>query len=133
MKSFQWPLSLHWRRGNDIPTDSLVFVSSVIINGMVYCGGNDILSGDVMQYNPESGEWSKLPRPPVSGFIVSSFKDQLLLAGGSDTRMTVWDSGRSKWVQLYPPMPTRRDLSAAVGYQNYLIVACGFPGCKDVV
>ena len=35
--------------------------------------------------------------------------------------------GRSKWVHPYPPMPIRRPFSAAVGYQNYLIVACGSP------
>ena len=127
----QWPLSLHWRRGNDIPTDSLSWVYSVIISGMVYCGGNEY-SGDVLQYNPVSGEWSELPNPPVSRSAMTSFNDQLVLGRGYDTRITVWDSGHSKWVHPYPPMPTGRSASAAVGYQNYLIVACG-SGCKDVV
>ena len=62
---------------------------------------------------------------------MTSFNDQLVLAG-DDTRITVWDSGHSKWVHPYPPMPTGRAWSAAVGYQNYLIVACG-SRCKDVV
>ena len=133
MKSLQWPLSLHWRRGNDIPTDSAC-ASSVIINGMVYCGGNNYYSGDVLQYNPVSSEWSELFSPPGSGFAMTSFNDQLVLAGGSgyDTTITVWDSGHSKWVHPYPPMPTGRAYSAAVGYHNYLIVACG-SGYKDVV
>ena len=128
----QW---LHWRRGNDIPTDRLLWASSVIINGMVYCGGNEhIISGVVVQYNPESGEWSKLPSPPVNDFTMTSFNDQSVLAGGrgNDTRITVWDSGHSKWVHPYLPMPTGRARSAAVGYQNYLIVACGSP-YMDVV
>ena len=77
MKSLQWPLSLHWRRGNDIPTDRLLAAPSVIINGMVYCRGNDI-PGVVVQYNPESGEWSKLCSPPVYGFAMTSFNDQLV-------------------------------------------------------
>ena len=100
---------------------------------MVYCGGN-IISDDVVQYNLENGEWSKLPNPPVSRFAMTSFNDQLVLAGGRgyDTRITVWDSGHSKWVHPYPPMPTGRAYSAAVGYQNYLIVACGYD-YKDVV
>ena len=119
----QWPLSLHWRRGNDIPTDRLSWTYSVIINGMVYCGGNDRSHDVVQQYNPVSGEWSELPSRPVSGFAMTSFNDQLVLAG-NDTRITVWDSGHSKWVHPYPPMPTGRVASAAVGYQNYLIVAC---------
>ena len=127
MKSLQWPLSLHWRKGNDIPTDRFICASSVIINGMVYCRGNEY-SHDIVQYNPVSDEWSKLPSPPVQCFTMTSFNDQLVLAGGNgnDTRITVWDGGCSKWVHPYPPMPTGRVFSAAVGYQNYLIVACGY-------
>ena len=135
-KIYKWPLSLHWRRGNDIPTEYGydIWPFSIVINGMVYCGSNG-LSDDVLQYNPVSGEWSKLPRHPVrSGFAMTSFNDQLVLAGGrgNDTRITMWDSGHSKWVHPYPPIPTGRIWTAAAGYQNYLIVACGYP-YMDVV
>ena len=95
---------------------------------MVYCGGTDPTSNTVIQYNPESGDWSELPTPPVKGFAITSLHGQLVLAGGfgdDGARITVWDSGRSKWVHPYLPMPTGRGQSAAVGYQNYLIVACG--------
>ena len=127
VQSLQWPLSLNWRKGKDIPTDKLLLASAVVINGVVYCGGSDPRSNVVIQYNPESGDWSELPRSPVKGFAMTSLNGQLVLAGGygDDTRITVWDSGRSKWVHPYPPMPTGRAGSAAVGYQNYLIVACG--------
>ena len=126
MQSLQWPLSLNWRKGKDIPTPDLYWASSVVINGMVYCGGTDY-TNVIIQYNPESGEWSELQRSPVRGFAMTSLNGQLVLAGGrgGDARITVWDSGRSKWVHPYPPMPTGRNQSAAVGYQNYLIVACG--------
>ena len=125
VQSLQWPLPLHWRQGNDIPAERLDCASSVIINGMVYCGGND-LSSVVLQYNPESGDWSELPVAPVNGFTMTSRNGQLVLVGGGDDKLTVWDSSRSQWVHPYPPMPTRRAVSAAVGYQNYLIVACGY-------
>ena len=126
IRSIQWPLSLNWRRGKDIPTDTLLCASSVVINGMVYCGGTDT-TDVIIQYNPESGDWSKLPRSPVVAFAMTSLNGQLVLAGGiPGTRITVWDSGRSEWVHPYPPMPTGRAASATVGYQNYLIVACGF-------
>ena len=93
---------------------------------MVYCGGTDY-TNVVIQYNLESGDWSELPRSPVTCFAMTSLNGQLVLAGGSsgDTRITVWDSGRSEWVHPYPPMPTGRAKAAAVGYQKYLIVACG--------
>ena len=100
---------------------------------MVYCGGNN-LADVVIQYNPESGDWSELPRSPVEGFAMTSLNGQLVLAGGygGDARIRVWDSGHSKWVHPYPPMPTIRGGSAAVGYQNYLIVACGFYSSSEV-
>ena len=129
----QWPLSLNWRKGKDIPTDTLLLAFSVVINGMVYCGGNDPSSYTVIQYNPESGDWSELPRSPVKAFAMTSLNGQLVLAGGiGDDRITVWDSGRSEWVHPYPPMPTGRSQSATVGYQNYLIVACGFEYRSEV-
>ena len=89
----------------------------------MYCDATSV----VIQYNPESGDWSELPTPPVKAFAMTSLNGQLVLAGGScgDARITVWDSSRSKWAHPYPPMPTGRDESAAVGYQKYLIVACG--------
>ena len=101
---------------------------------MVYCGGNDPTSNTVIQYNPESGDWSELPRFPVVGFAMTSLNGQLVLAGGHDnTRIRVWDSGHSEWVHPYPPMPTGQYYgSAAVGYQNYLIVACGYEYRSEV-
>ena len=130
----QWPLSLNWRKGKDIPTDRLWWASSVVINGMVYCGGTDLDAIAVIQYNPESVDWSELPRSPVAGFAKTSLNGQLVLAGGigDDARITVWDSGRNKWIYPYPLMPTGRAFSAALGYKNYLIVACGFPYRSEV-
>ena len=103
----------------DIPTGRLYWASSVVINGMVYCGGND-MTDVLIQYDPESGDWSKLPKPPVDSFAMTSLNGQLVLAGGGgiDARITVWDSGCSEWVHPYPPMPTGRAGSTAVGYQN---------------
>ena len=134
VQPLQWPLSLNWRQGKDLPIDVLLCAFSVVINGVVYCGGNNPLSPDVIQLTPENGDWSKLPRSPVTGFAMTSLNGQLVLAGGmgGDARITVWDSGHSEWVYLYPPMGTGRGLSAAVGYQKYLIVACGSPKRSDV-
>ena len=68
---------------------------------MVYCGGTD-LTNVVIQYNPESGDWSELPRSLVGAFGMTSLNGQLVLAGG-DTNIRVWDSGHSEWVHPYPP------------------------------
>ena len=47
-------------------------------------------------------------------------------------QITVWDSGYSEWVHPYTSMPTGRAVPATVGYQNYLIVTCGFPYVSEV-
>ena len=66
---------------------------------------------------------------------MTSLNGQLVLAcdhsHSNENRLTVWDSGRGEWAHPYPPMPTGRSLSAAVGYQNTLVVACGFT-CHSV-
>ena len=116
----------------DIPLSHMYWANAVILNGMVYCGGNESNSYAPVQYNPENGEWSVLPKAPLRGFSMTSLNNQLVLVGGDDNNVTVWDSGRNEWVHPYPPMPTGRSKVAAVCYQNYLIVACGWQ-YRDIV
>ena len=125
MQYLKWPLNIQWRKGKDIPLSYMYHANAVILNGMVYCGGNNSLSYTPIQYNPESGEWSVLTKAPVMGFSITSLNGQLVLVSGGD-KITVWDS--NEWIHPYPAMPampTGRGMSAAVGYQNHLIVACG--------
>ena len=105
----------------------------VILNDMMYVGGGGANVGGgciVLEYHPGRGEWSELPKPPLGawGFAMASLNAQLVLVGGDDDGLgkilRVWE-GASGWVQPYPAMPTWRSDSAAVGYQHYLIVACG--------
>ena len=49
VQPLQWPMSLNWRQGKDLPIEELVWASSVVIDGAVYCGGNDPYSHDVVQ------------------------------------------------------------------------------------
>ena len=88
----------------------------------------------IMQYEPSRGEWSQLPKSTERRFAMASVKDQLLLAGGEggSTAIQLWESEGHCWnTQHYSRMPTGRGQSAAVGYQHYLIVACG--DYKDTV
>ena len=100
----------------------------VIINGVVYVGGGRIIDVGVLEYHPGNGKWSKLPTPPVGNFAMSSLNGQLVLVGGGGKGkiLRVWDGARGGWAQPYPAMPSGRSKSAAVGYQHYLIVACGY-------
>ena len=73
----QW-LSLDWTRGKDLPINELLSASTVVINGVVYCGGNNPYSRDVIQFTPAEGAWNKLPKPPVRGFAMTSLNGQLV-------------------------------------------------------
>lgn len=119
-----WPISLQWKKGKDLPAEKLLYASSVTMNGMVYCGGQNA----VLKYDPQSGDWSELPRPPVKKFSMAQLEGRLVLAGGgNDGRIRELDGSRGEWVCRYPPLRFRRDQSVAVGYKKYLIVACGYP------
>ena len=138
VQSLQWPLSGSWRKGKDILINRLRWASSVVVNGIVYCGGSDTTSNVIIQYNPESGDWSEFVSSPVMGFAMTSLSDQLVLVSGiagdysTDSKVRMWDSGHNEWVHHYPPVPTGRPQSAAVGYRNYLIVACGYKHRSEV-
>ena len=108
------------------------------LKGQLHIGGGyakeDNNDHVIVQYNSTTGEWSQLPESTVRYFAMASVKDQLLLAGGvgNSTNIQLLDSEGHRWnTQHYPRMPTGRSASAAVGYQHYLIVACG--DFKDTV
>ena len=129
--------SLGWREGKSIPIDRLHWASSVFINGNIYFGGNDQESDIVVRYNPASDEWSELPKAPVRAFSMTSLDNQLLIVGGDSASVNVssimvWDSDHGKWVYYSHSMPTGRAQSAAVGYKEHLIVACGLPSKSEV-
>ena len=132
--------SLGWREGKSIPIDRLHWASSVLINGNIYFGGNDLESDIVVRYNPASDDWSELPKAPVKAFSMTSLNDQLLIVGGDNTAthnynvpsIMVWDSDHGKWVYYSHSMPTGRAQLAAVGYREHLIVACGLPSKSEV-
>ena len=131
VQPLRWPLPLKWRRGKDLPF-GVQSAHTIVLKGQVYMGGGYAREDNneyiVMRYDPSSGEWSQLPKSTVHYFAMASVKDQLLLAGGvgDSTAIQLWDSEDHRWnTQHYPRMPTGRAFSAAVGYQQYLIVACG--------
>ncbi len=111
------------------------YAYTALLKGQVHiASGLTVNWYDVVQYNSTTGEWSQLPESTEYLFAMASVKDQLLLAGGhgGSTAIQLWDSEGHRWnTQHYPTMPTGRAWSAAVGYQQYLIVACG--DYKDTV
>ena len=132
VQPLRWPLPLKWRRGKDLPF-GVRCAQTALLKGQIHIGGGYAEESSnqyvIVQYNSATGEWSQLPKSTERCFAMASAKDQLLLAGGlgGSTAIQLWDSEGHRWnTQHYPRMPTGRPFSAAVGYQQYLIVACGY-------
>ena len=87
-------------------------------------------SYNVFAYDSEKDDWSKLPECPQREFGLAVINNFLTAVGGetsglfSYTNRLVSFNG-SKWVTVFPPMPTERRYLAVISTQNYLIAAGG--------
>ena len=109
---------------------------AVILNELIYIGGgltSEYNEEMVIRYDPKSGDCSTLAKSTSNCFALATVEGQLLLAGGwlaggweRSTDVQLLDSDGDHWItHCYPKTMTGRASAAAVGYQNYLIVACG--------
>ena len=94
---------------------------------------SSVYSHDVFAYNSEKDDWSELPECPQRDFGLAVINNLLTAVGGepsglfSYTNRLVSFNG-SKWVTIFPPMPTKRCWPAVISAQNYLIAAGGVRG-----
>ena len=87
----------------------------------------------VFAYDSEKNDWSELPECPQKYFGLAVINNFLTAVGGEPsghflgnvTNRVVSFNG-SKWVTIFPPMPTKRDQLAVISAQNYLIAAGGW-------
>ena len=108
-------------------------VQSVVIGDTVYVGrgsaGNDRDMCTVMKL--EQDQWTKLPEYTAKWFAMTSLANRLVLVGGQDPRnnkrtnqLAVFEAG--EWTHPYQPMNIARCSSAAVSFNNHIIVAGGW-------
>ncbi len=127
------PLTLKRRRGNDIPIKAGTSVLSTVIGCTVYVGGGVTENGrdacTVMKL--EQDQWTKLPEYTAKCFAMTSIANRLLLVGGryqmsskETNQLAVFESG--EWTHPYPAMNIARCSSAAVSFNNHIIVAGGY-------
>ena len=85
-------------------------------------------SRDVFAYDSEKDDWSQLPECPQRDFGLAVINNFLTAVGGLSsgfyTNHLVSFNG-SKWVTIFPPMPTKRYYPVVITAQNYLIAAGG--------
>ena len=88
----------------------------------------------VLAYNLATEEWSTLPECPSELFTLAVVNGLVTAVGGTqpdgkptNTLLSLMDSeaGKRKWVERFPPMPTRRYITSVVCSGLALVVAGG--------
>ena len=120
------PLCLHWRKCGRAP-GTMVKPSCVVDGNMAYF--SSLHSNNVYSYDSEKQMWSSLPQSS-HGFCSLAVVSGLLTAIGGVWGIIVANqllslTGEGKWVERFPPMPTKRYGSAAVCSGKSLVVAGG--------
>jgi serine/threonine protein kinase len=122
---------LEWRRGADAPCPMNRSSDAIVCGSFVY-----VLPGTHQQlcaYNWEKDSWTELLSTPTNYCTLANVKNSLVAIGGFERtgektnklfNLTIANNSYT-WVETYPPMPTKRDSTAAVCYGAYLVVAGG--------
>ena len=122
-------LKLIWNKCRNAPCD--MERGAAVAHGSVgyfsSSGGHDVFA-----YDSEKDDWSKLPECPqkyfglavINNFLTAVGGDPSGLFSGDFTNRLVSFNG-SKWVTIFPPMPTKRYVPAVISAQNHLIAAGG--------
>ena len=114
-------------------------MQAVVIQGMVYVGGGNILlwsdnNYKVMVYDIHLGKWATLPPYKTSLFGMTVIDNQLVLVGGVEVDgayskvLGAWRAESKEWVHPYPDMPTARHSCSVVTYKEWLVVV---EGCSE--
>jgi len=86
-------------------------------------------SHDVLAYNPDKDDWSKLAKCPQNNFGLAVIDNIVTAVGGishgqySDCLSSFRDG---EWVTVFPPMPTKRRSAVVISAQNYIIAVGGW-------
>ena len=125
------PLCLQWSECRRAPRE-MAKPSSVVDGNMAYF--NPLHSNDVYSYDSEKQMWSSLPQSPHSYCSLAVVSGLLTAIGGGPGKHTTNQlfslTGEGKWVERFPPMPTKRYGTAAVCNGKSLVVAGGLRGQK---
>ena len=88
-------------------------------------------TGEVHSYNLDADKWTKLPDCHRQSFTLTFVNGLVTVVGGmhygnyTNTLLSLKEEGGKKWVEHFPPMPTKRKFTAAVSTGKILVVAGG--------
>ena len=119
-------IKLRWRDGGRAPTNAWGEVSAVDGSVAYFRPG---VSNSVITYNSTNNKWSELPKCPNSYVSLAMVNSLLTAIGGETSNREVTNSLLSltdnMWTKQFPPMPTKRCLTAVVCSGRSLVVAGG--------
>ena len=123
-------LKLSWETRRNAPC--AMWRGAAVAHGSVGYFSSDG-SHDVFAYDSEKDDWSKLPECPQRYFGLAVINNLLTAVGGLSSGLFSEDYTNrlvsfngSKWVTIFPPMPTKQYYPAVISAQNYLIAAGGW-------
>ena len=116
-------LKLTWETRTEAPCEMEWPGAAVAHGSLAYFSSFD--SNEVFAYNSENNDWSKLPECPEHDFRLAVVNNLVTAVGGMSGGHCTSSLSDGEWVTLFPPMPTKRYLTAVISAQNYLIAAGG--------
>ena len=121
-------IKLRWRDGGRAPPKMHGEVAAV--NGSVaYFRPGDVREHSVLIYDSTNNDWSELPWCPNHDFSLAVVNKLVTAIGGRTTNDDYTNSLLSltdtKWMEQFPPMPTKRWCTAVVCSGRSLVVAGG--------
>ena len=122
-------LTLTWKTCKTVSV-AMIRGSATVCGSMAYF--KSAASSQVHSYNLDAEEWSTLPKCPQDNFSLTVVNGLVTAVGGwqscsfTNTLLSLKEEGGTKnWVELFPPMPTKRYLTAVVCSGKALVVAGG--------
>ena len=116
-----------WKDGEKAPIE-MKRGAAVVVENVAY-----FMNWDGQNYSYGKG-WSKLLRCPydnsslaVIGGLLTAIGGQMLWVGPQKKLLSLVDK---KWMETFPPMPTKRSHTAAVTTQHHLVVVGGEDGSR---
>ena len=127
---------LRWREGERAPCVVSRYSDAVVGNGTVYCRYD---LRNVYAYHISSSSWSLTPDTPCKGFALTVIDGLLTTVGGygDDGENTnvlfclIGEGSGRRWIEKFPPMPTKRYSVSVLCTATALIVAGGYGGDED--
>ena len=126
------PLQLKWRKGKKAPCGMASHCNAVVCKQLVYFQPDDKRS--VYVYNTVKDTWSQLPDCMSQNSSMAVVNGMVTTIGGSKMMtwyskklysLTMGEKRKTRWTEMFPPMPTKRSQTMALCSGLALVVAGG--------